>query len=46
MREAGGVVSFPGATTRSAAPLDAAPHSPVIAARTIETLRHLERIPA
>jgi myo-inositol-1(or 4)-monophosphatase len=46
VREAGGVVSFPWCDDPLAAPLDAAPHSPVIAARTMETLRHLERIPA
>ena len=46
VREAGGVVSFPWCEDPLAAPLDAAPHSPVIAARTMETLRHLERIPA
>jgi myo-inositol-1(or 4)-monophosphatase len=43
VREAGGLVSFPGADP---APLDAVPRAPVIAARTSETLRKLEAIPA
>ena len=46
VREGGGVVSFPWCDDPLAAPLDAAPHSPVIAARTMETLRRLEGIPA
>lgn len=46
VREAGGFVSFPACENPLAAPLDAAPRSPVIAARSIETLRQLERIPA
>lgn len=46
VREAGGVVSFPWCGDPLAAPLDAAPSSPVIAARSEETLRQLERIPA
>jgi myo-inositol-1(or 4)-monophosphatase len=46
VREAGGVVSFPACEDPLAAPLDAAPTSPVIAARSIETLEELERIPA
>jgi myo-inositol-1(or 4)-monophosphatase len=47
VREAGGLVSFPGAddTGELSAPLDAVPHAPVVAARTDETLRELERIP-
>jgi hypothetical protein len=40
------VVSFPSCSNPLAAPLDAAPSSPVIAARSIETLRELEGIPA
>jgi myo-inositol-1(or 4)-monophosphatase len=46
VREAGGVVSFPRFEDPLGAPLDAAPTSPVVAARTIETLHALERIPA
>jgi myo-inositol-1(or 4)-monophosphatase len=46
VREAGGVVSFPACDNPLAAPLDAAPTSPVIAARSMETLEELERIPA
>jgi myo-inositol-1(or 4)-monophosphatase len=46
VREAGGVVSFPSCPDPLAAPLDAAPSSPVVAARSLETLRELERIPA
>jgi myo-inositol-1(or 4)-monophosphatase len=46
VREAGGFVSFPACENPLAAPLDAAPRSPVIAARSLETLRELERIPA
>jgi myo-inositol-1(or 4)-monophosphatase len=46
VREAGGVVSFPACEDPLAAPLDAAPTSPVIAARSLETLEELERIPS
>jgi myo-inositol-1(or 4)-monophosphatase len=46
VREAGGFVSFPRCADALAAPLDAAPASPVVAARTAETLRHLEEIAA
>jgi myo-inositol-1(or 4)-monophosphatase len=46
VREAGGLVSFPWCEDPLAAPLDAAPTSPVIAARSEETLHQLERIPA
>jgi myo-inositol-1(or 4)-monophosphatase len=48
VREAGGVVSFPGASPDGplCAPLDAVPRAPVIAARSSETLRELEGIPA
>jgi myo-inositol-1(or 4)-monophosphatase len=46
VREAGGVVSFPACGGALAAPLDLVPHSPVVAARTPETLRELESIPA
>ena len=45
VREAGGLVSFPRFEDPLAAPLDAVPTSPVIAARTEETLRQLEEIP-
>lgn len=45
VREAGGLVSFPQCENPLAAPLDAQPRSPVIAARTAETLATLERIP-
>ncbi len=46
VREGGGVVSFPRCDDPLAAPLDAAPRSPVIAARSTETLHQLEGIPA
>jgi myo-inositol-1(or 4)-monophosphatase len=47
VREAGGYVSFPHfADDRLGAPLDATPRSPVIAARTQETLLELERVPS
>jgi myo-inositol-1(or 4)-monophosphatase len=48
VREAGGFVSFPGASEDGAlaAPLDAVPTAPVIAARSASTLAALERIPA
>ena len=46
VREAGGVVSFPRCADPLAAPLDTTPSSPVIAARSAETLHELERIPA
>src|SRR5947209_10535912 len=45
VREAGGQVSFPRCAEPLAAPLDAQPSSPVVAARTLATLRHLEGIP-
>src|SRR5947208_1638981 len=44
VREAGGFVSFPRCTEPLAAPLDAAPSSPVVAARSLETLHRLEEI--
>jgi myo-inositol-1(or 4)-monophosphatase len=46
VREAGGLVSFPTCAEPLAAPLDAEPRSPVIAARSPATLRNLEGIPA
>jgi myo-inositol-1(or 4)-monophosphatase len=45
VREAGGLVSFPGCAEPLGAPLDATPSSPVIAARTLDTLRMLEKVP-
>ena len=45
-REAGAFVSFPSCNEPLGAPLDAAPTSPVVAARSEETLRELARIPA
>ncbi len=45
VREAGGHVSFPRHADPLAAPLDAVPTSPVIAARSLATLHELERIP-
>jgi myo-inositol-1(or 4)-monophosphatase len=44
VREAGGFVSFPRCPEPLAAPLDAAPSSPVVAARSLDTLRRLEEI--
>jgi myo-inositol-1(or 4)-monophosphatase len=46
VREAGGLVSFPGLGEPLAAPLDATPRAPVVAARSLETLHELEQIPA
>ncbi|MGN6868573.1 MAG: inositol monophosphatase family protein [Solirubrobacteraceae bacterium] len=46
VREAGGHVSFPWCEEPLSAPLTADPASPVIAARSQETLNMLERIPA
>jgi myo-inositol-1(or 4)-monophosphatase len=46
VREAGGLVSFPWCDQPLSAPLTAEPTSPVIAARSSETLGLLERIPA
>jgi myo-inositol-1(or 4)-monophosphatase len=43
VREAGGLVSFPGL---EAVALDAVPRAPVTAARTAQTLRELEAVPA
>jgi len=44
VREAGGVVSFPGCDEALGAPLDATPSAPVVAARTAATLHALEEI--
>jgi myo-inositol-1(or 4)-monophosphatase len=46
VREAGGLVSFPWCDEPLGAPLTAEPSSPVIAARSPETLSLLERIPS
>lgn len=46
VRESGGLVSFPACSAPLGAPLDATPSSPVIAARSEQTLRRLEQIPA
>ena len=46
VREAGGFVSFPTCPEPLGAPLDAEPSSPVVAARSLETLRLLETVPA
>jgi myo-inositol-1(or 4)-monophosphatase len=44
VREAGGVVSFPECQDPLGAPLNAAPSSPVVAARTLQALHELERV--
>jgi myo-inositol-1(or 4)-monophosphatase len=46
VREAGGLVSFPAFKDRLGAPLDATPSSHLVAARSEQALRELERIPA
>lgn len=46
VREAGGLVSFLNGEGPLSVALDAVPRAPVIAARTAETLRELEAIPA
>jgi myo-inositol-1(or 4)-monophosphatase len=45
VREAGGLVSFPHCQEALRAPLDATPHSPVVAARSAQTLQELASIP-
>jgi len=45
VREAGGVVAFPRCEEPLAAPLDVAARSPVVAARSAETLAALARVP-
>jgi len=45
VREAGGHVAFPRCEEPLSAPLDVAPHSPVVAARSAETLAALARVP-
>ncbi len=44
VREAGGLVSFPRCSEPLGAPLDAVPSSPVIAARTAQTLEQLQEV--
>ncbi|HWC85437.1 MAG TPA: inositol monophosphatase family protein [Solirubrobacteraceae bacterium] len=46
VREGGGYVSFPRFEDPLGAPLDASPSTPVIAARSPETVRRLEGVPA
>jgi len=46
VREAGGLVSFPECQDPLGAPLNAAPSSPVVAARTLQALHELERVVA
>jgi myo-inositol-1(or 4)-monophosphatase len=46
VREAGGLVSFPQCAEALGAPLDLEPRSPVVAARSAQTLSVLEGIPA
>jgi len=46
VREAGGLVSFPRCDGALAAPLNAAPSSPVVAARSPEVLHELEKVAA
>jgi myo-inositol-1(or 4)-monophosphatase len=46
VREAGGHVSFPWCEQPLSAPLTAEPTSPVIAARSLQTLAMLEKVPA
>jgi myo-inositol-1(or 4)-monophosphatase len=46
VREAGGFVAFPAFEDPLGAPLDLEPHSPVIAARTLESLRALACVPS
>ena len=46
VREGGGMINFPDCRDPLGAPLDAAPISPVIAARTLQGLHELERVAA
>jgi myo-inositol-1(or 4)-monophosphatase len=46
VREAGGHVAFPAFDDPLAAPLDLVPHSPVLAARTPESLAEVARVPS
>src|SRR3954471_5258849 len=45
VRESGGFVCFPACSEPLGAPLDLEPHSPLVAARTRETLRQLQSVP-
>jgi myo-inositol-1(or 4)-monophosphatase len=45
VREAGGHVAFPRCSSSLGAPLDIAPHSPIVAARTPRGLDELARVP-
>jgi myo-inositol-1(or 4)-monophosphatase len=45
VREAGGHVAFPRCSSPLGAPLDLAPHSPIVAARTERGLAELARVP-
>jgi myo-inositol-1(or 4)-monophosphatase len=45
VREAGGHVAFPRCSSPLGAPLDLAPHSPIVAARTERGLEELARVP-
>ncbi len=45
VREAGGHVAFPACATALGAPLDLAPHSPLVAARSAASLDALARVP-
>src|SRR4051794_15765645 len=45
VRESGGVVAFPAFDDPLGAPLDIEPHSPVVAARTPESLERLRAVP-
>ena len=45
VRESGALVAFPAFDEPLGAPLDLAPHSPVIAARTPEALERLRAVP-
>src|SRR4051812_36088370 len=45
VRESGGHVCFPAFDDPLGAPLDLEPHSPLVAARTRETLRELQNVP-
>jgi myo-inositol-1(or 4)-monophosphatase len=46
VREAGGLVAFPAYEDPLGAPLDLAPHSPVVAARSPGALADLARVPS
>ena len=45
VREAGGLIAFPGFEDPLGAPLDAEPHSSIVGARTLEGLAELSRVP-